>query len=178
MRTATLVFSSLVALGLSLAPSARPVEAQANASIVFVSRRPPRELSTNIRGWAMQNRVVTLAEDTEAHVWRVQLMAFCNREPRAAEVNLVFYKLEGRTRRYISSEPVALSAPNERIFFHNTVLHRGVGEFEPQNEYEVAITVGDSRGNNEIARGRINLTGPVERHSGVVDFTGSAPVLR
>jgi hypothetical protein len=44
--------------------------------------------------------------------------------------------------------------------------------------YEVAISVSDSRGQQEIARGRIGLTGVVERHSGVVDFTGAAPVVR
>ena len=40
-----------------------------------------------------------------------------------------------------------------------------------------AITVADSRGSTEIARGRIGLTGQVERHDGVVDFTSGAGVV-
>lgn len=163
-------------LGAGLALRSAASEAQSNGTIIFVSRRPPRELSANIRGWATANQVRALNEDTTSHVWRVQFMAFLAREPRSAEVNLVFYKLEGRTRRYISNEPVALSNPNERIFYHNTTLHRAAGEFEPMETYEVAITVADARGASEIARGRIGLVGQVERRGpGVVDFTQGTP---
>ncbi len=166
------------AAGLGAVLQVGPAKAQSNGVLVFVSRRPPRELNANIRGWATANQVRSFAEDTTSHVWRVQFMAFLSREPRSAEVNLVFYKLEGRTRRYISNEPVALSSPNERIFYHQTTLHRAAGEFEPMETYEVAITVADSRGNSEIARGRIALVGQVERRGpGVVDFTRGTPVV-
>ena len=77
-----------------------------------------------------------------------------------------------------SVQAIALTNPNEQVFFHQTVLHRSPDEFQPMENYEVAISVSDSRGQQEIARGRIGLTGVVERHSGVVDFTGAAPVVR
>ena len=63
------------------------------------------------------------------------------------------------------------------MFFHQTVLHRSPDEFQPMENYEVAITVNDSRGATEIARGRIGLVGVPDRHDGVVDFTGAAPVV-
>jgi len=167
------------ASGLGAVLGAGPAAGQSSGVLVFVRTRPPRELSANIRGWATANQVRAVSEDTASHVWRVQFMAFLTREPRSAEVNLVFYKMEGRTRRYISNEPVALTSPNERIFYHQTTLHRAVGEFEPMETYEVAITVADARGNSEIARGRIGLVGQVERRgNGVVDFTGGAPAIR
>ncbi len=156
--------------------------AQASAqagTIVFVSHRPPRELTGNIRGWANGNAVHAYTEDVTAHVWRVQFMAFLSRQPNAAEVTLVFYHVERNgTRRYVSNESVGLSSPTDRIFYHNTTLHRAPGEFEPMENYEVAITVSDARGAHEIARGRLGLVGEVERHSGVVDFTnGSGPMV-
>lgn len=147
-------------------------------AIVFTTRRPPRELLGNIRGWATSNIARTYAEDVSTHVWRLQFMAFLSRAPRSAEVTLVFYHLERNgTRRYVSNQPISLTDPNERVFFHQTVLHRSPDEFQPMENYEAAITVADSRGSTEIARGRIGLTGQVERHDGVVDFTSGAGVV-
>ncbi len=167
--------TGVAALGLR-SPDA---SAQANGTIVFVSRRPSREFLGNIRAWAQSVRVNSYAEDTTSHVWRVQFMAFLTRPPRTAEVNLVFYKLEGRSRHYITVEPIALSNPGEAIFYHQTILHRAPGEFEPMENYEMAITVADSRGSTEVARGRIGLVGQVERRAGVVDFTGAGgPTVR
>jgi hypothetical protein len=165
---------ALLALGALITAPQSSTQAQSNGSLIFVNRRPPREISGNIRAWAGSNAVRSYNEDTTSHVWRVQFMAFLARAPRTAEVTLVFYKLDGRTRRYITNESVSLSNPNDSIFYHNTVLHRGPDEFMPMENYEVAITVADSRGQHEIARGRIGLVGQVERHTGVVDFTGSS----
>ena len=159
------------ALAASMVTLPEAPHAQSNGAIVFVSRRPPRELHGNIRSWANGSRATSYAEDTTSHVWRVQFMAFLARAPGTREVTLVFYKLEGRTRRYISNESVSLSNPTDAIFYHQTVLHRGPDEFMPQENYEAAITVSDARGQHEIARGRIGLTGVIERRSGVVDFT-------
>ncbi len=153
-------------------------DAQSTGSLVFLNRRPPREFNGNIRAWATANRVQSVTEDVQSRVWRVQFMAFLSRPPRASEVNLVFYKVEGRTRRYVSTQSIALSNPGEQVFFHQTVLHRGPDEFQPMEHYEVAVTVADARGNHEVARGRIGLVGQVERREGVVDFTGAAPVVR
>jgi len=155
-----------------------PADAQGGAAIVFVSRRPPREIPGNIRAWATANRVTAAAEDTASHVWRVQFMAFLSRAPNASSVNVLFYHVQGSQRRYVFSEQVALSDPSSRIFFHQSLLHRSPDEFQPMENYEVAISVSDARGQHEIARGRIGLTGQVERRAGVVDFTGSAPVVR
>ena len=170
---------SILGLFLGAAALSLPgaVPAQSAGAIIFTSRRPPREMVGNIRGWASSNAVQSYAEDVQSHVWRVQFMAFLSRPPRAAEVTLVFYKVEGRTRRYVTNQSVSLTNPNDRVFFHQTVLHRSPEEFQPMEHYEVAITVADARGNTEIARGRIGLVGQVERHDGVVDFTGSAPVV-
>lgn len=165
--------------GAALVAPPRSTEAQSNGAIVFVNRRPPRELTGNIRAWANGSHVNSVSEDTASHVWRVQFMAFLARPPHTREVTLVFYKLEGRTRRYLSNESVSLSNPDDAIFFHQTVLHRGADEFQPMENYEAAITVSDARGQHEIARGRIGLVGVVERHSGVVDFTGAnGPTVR
>ncbi len=153
--------------------------AQAGAGVVFLTTRPPRDFRGNIRAWANQHRANSYNEDTTAHVWRVQFMAFCSRPPRAAEVTVSFFKIEGRNRRYITNESIALSNPNDAVFFHNTVLHRSPDEFMPMENYEVAISVATARGNTEIARGRIGLVGQVERRSGVVDFTGAnGPTVR
>ncbi len=171
-------------LALALAGSAivAPIsstDAQSGGAIVFVNRRPPRELHGNIRSWANAAHVTSYSEDTASHVWRVQFMAFLARPARTHEVTLVFYKVEGRTRRYLSNESVSLSNPDDSVFYHQTVLHRGADEFQPMENYEAAITVSDSRGQHEIARGRIGLVGVVERHQGVVDFTGAGgPTVR
>lgn len=165
-------------LGAAALTTTAHLPAQTAGSIVFTNRRPPREMVGNIRGWAGSNQVRTYAEDTQSHVWRVQFMAFLARAPRAVEVTLVFYKLEGRTRRYVTNQAIALTNPNDQIFYHQTVLHRGPDEFQPMENYEVAITVNDSRGATEIARGRIGLVGVPDRHDGVVDFTGAnGPVV-
>lgn len=153
------------------------VDAQ-GAGIIFVNRRPPRSMPGNIRTWAVANRVTAFAEDTTSQVWRVQFMAFLPRPPNVSGVNVIFYHVQGGRRRYVFSEQIALSDPSSRVFYHQAVLHRSPDEFQPMERYEVAISVADARGQQEIARGRIGLTGVVERHSGVVDFTGSAPVVR
>lgn len=158
--------------------TAHDATAQNTGSLVFLNRRPPREFNGNIRAWASANRVQAVSEDVSSHVWRVQFMAFLSRAPGASEVNLVFYKIDGNTRRYVSNQSVSLNDPSERVFFHQTVLHRGADEFQPMERYEVAVTVADARGNHEIARGRIGLVGQVEHREGVVDFTGAAPVVR
>lgn len=166
-----LVFS----LALLFATGEAPGQA-GTSSIVFVSTRPPRDLTGNIHGWASGHAVHSYVEDTQAHVWRVQFMAFLSRAPNASEVTLVFYHIErdrSNTRRYVRNEPVALSNPADRIFYHHTVLSRAAGEFEPMENYEVALTVADAHGNHEIARGRLGLVGQVERHDGMVDFTGA-----
>jgi hypothetical protein len=175
MNRRTLLGMFLGAAALSTTSS---LPAQSGGSIVFVARRPPRDLVGNIRGWAGSNQVRSYAEDVQSQSWRVQFMAFLARPPRAAEVTLVFYKLEGRTRRYITNQAISLSNPNDQVFFHQTVLHRSPDEFQPMENYEVAITVNDSRGASEIARGRVGLVGRPDRHDGVVDFTGAAPVVR
>ena len=155
------------------------VDAQSRGEVVFVTRRPPREISGNIRSWAGANQVRSYNEDTTAHVWRVQFMAFLSRPPNAAEVTLVFYEMNGRTRRFVTSQSIALSNPAERIFYHNTTLHRSPDEFQPMKEYQVAITVNDARGAREVAAGRVGLVGQVDRVGGVVDFTGNnGPTVR
>lgn len=165
-------------LGAAALTSTASLPAQTSGAIVFTSRRPPREMVGNIRGWATSNQARSYSEDTQSHVWRVQFMAFLARAPRAPEVTLVFYKLEGRTRRYVTNQSITLSNPNDQVFYHQTVLHRGPDEFQPMENYEVAITVNDSRGATEIARGRIGLVGVPDRHDGVVDFTGAnGPVV-
>lgn len=165
-------------LGAAALATTAPLPAQTSGSIVFTNRRPPRDFVGNIRGWATANQARTYTEDVQSHVWRVQFMAFLSRPPRAAEVTLVFYKVEGRTRRYITNQAIALTNPNDQVFFHQTVLHRSPDEFQPMENYEVAITVNDARGATEIARGRIGLVGVRDRHDGVVDFTGATPVVR
>ncbi|MDB4929989.1 MAG: hypothetical protein JWM10_2473 [Myxococcaceae bacterium] len=165
-------------LGAAALTTTAALPAQTTGSIIFINRRPPRELVGNIRAWAGSNQVRAYNEDVQSHVWRVQFMAFLARAPRAAEVTLVFYKLDGRTRRYITNQAVSLTNPNDQVFFHQTVLHRSPDEFQPMENYEVAITVNDARGATEIARGRIGLVGTPDRHDGVVDFTGGAPVVR
>ena len=165
-------------LGAAALTTTAALPAQTTGSIVFTNRRPPRDFVGNIRAWASSNLARTYPEDVQSHVWRVQFMAFLARPPRAAEVTLVFYKVEGRTRRYITNQAIALTNPNEQVFFHQTVLHRSPDEFQPMENYEVAITVNDSRGASEIARGRVGLVGIPDRHDGVVDFTGATPVVR
>ncbi len=165
---------ALCAASAVLATPPADVQAQSGGTIVFVRSRPPRDFRGNLRAWSAGVRAASYTEDTTSHVWRVQFVAFLPRAPRAAEVTLVFYKLEGRSRRYISNESVALSSPNEPIFYHQTTLHRGPDEFQPMENYEVAIAVADARGQHELARGRIQLIGEVERRgNGVVDFTGA-----
>jgi hypothetical protein len=168
---------------LALAPLGPGPDAQAGGgTLIFVSRRPPRELSSNIRGWASSNSVRAYNEDTTSHVWRIQFMAFLNRDPPSSTVNLSFYHVErdrARTRRYVYNEDVTLSNPPQRIFYHNTVLHRQAGQFDPMEEYDVSITYADARGNHELARGRVGLVGQVERHDGVIDFTNpNTPQVR
>jgi len=163
----------------SLASHPAPVRAQAGATIVFLNTRPPRDMRGNIRAWANSHRVTAYNEDTTSRVWRVQFMAFCSRPPRARDVTLSFFKIEGRTRRYITNESITLSNPDDAVFYHSTILHRGPDEFEPMENYEVTVAVADARGQTVIARGRIGLVGQVERRSGVVDFTtDGGPTVR
>ncbi|MEI8258073.1 MAG: hypothetical protein WCJ30_20545 [Deltaproteobacteria bacterium] len=149
--------------------------------LVFTTRRPPREMVGNIRGWANSNHATSYGEDTQSHVWRVNFMAFLARAPNTAEVTLAWFHIEAnRQRTFVpnSSEPISLSNPTDRIFFHSTALHRQAGEFEPMERYEAVLSANDARGQHEIARGQIGLAGQVEHHSGVVDFTGAAPTTR
>ena len=148
-------------------------------SIVFTSRRPPRDFVGNIRGWAGGARTGSYNENTQDKTWRVNFMAFLPRPPNAAEVILSWFHVEPNgVRRYITNEPIALGNPSERNFFHTTSLHRSPDEFQPMERYEAVLSVNDSRGARELARGAIQLIGQVERHQGVVDFTGAAPTVR
>ena len=169
----------LLVAGSALASHPGAADAQAANNIVFVSTRPPRDMRGNIRAWANAHRITSYNEDTTSHVWRVQFMVFCTRPPRARDVTLSFFKLEGRTRRYITNESITLSNPDDAVFYHSTILHRSPDEFQPMENYEVAVAVADARGQTVIARGRIGLVGVVERRSGVVDFTADGgPVAR
>jgi hypothetical protein len=164
------------ALALAIGGQAALGQARGGGSLVFTSRRPPRDLVSNIRRWAISNRVNSYNEDTQNHMWRVNFMAFLPRAPNAAEVTLAWFHIEpNRTRRYVSNEPIALSNPGERIFFHSTSLRRQAGEFEPMERYEAVLSVNTARGAQELARGQIQLIGQLERHDGVVDFTGATP---
>lgn len=151
-------------------------------TIVFVSRRPPRDIPRNFnpRAWANGSRTTSFTEDTQSHVWRVNFMAFLPRPPNAPEVILSWFHIEANgVRRYVSNEPIALSQPTERVFFHTTSLHRSPNEFQPMERYEAVLAVNTSTGARELARGSIQLVGEVERRgNGVVDFTGAQPVVR
>jgi len=147
--------------------------------LIFLARRPPRDLTGNIRGWCNSNRVASYQEDPQSHLWRVQFMAFFTRAPNAHEIILTWWHIErGGQRTYVSNEPISMGNPSERIFFFNTSLRRAVGQFQPQERYEAVLTVEGSRGATELARGRVELTGEIERHSGVVDFTQPSPTPR
>ncbi len=151
-------------------------QGRGGGSIVFVTRRPPREMVGNIRGWANSNRATSYNEDVAQHMWHVNFMAFFARAPNAAEVTLSWFHVErGGPGVYVSNEPIALGNPTDSIFFHTTTLRRAPGQFEPMERYEGVLTVNDARGSRTLARGTIQLIGQVERHSGVVDFTGSTP---
>jgi hypothetical protein len=150
-----------------------------SGTIVFVTRRPPRDFVGDVRGWAHSVHAVSYNEDTAAHVWRVSFMAFMPRPPNAAEVVLTWFHVErGGVGRYVSNEPIALADPTQRVLFHTTSLRRAPGEFEPLEHYEAVLSVNDARGARELARGQIELIGQLERHSGVVDFTHGPPTAR
>jgi hypothetical protein len=167
-----------LAVALVGAPSALAQRGAGGGAIVFTTRRPPRDFVGNVRGWANGVRATSYNEDTSAHAWRVNFMAFLPRAPNSAEIVLSWFHIEGNgVRRYITNEPIALANPTERILFHTTSLHRSAGEFEPLERYEAVLSVNDARGVRELARGQVQLIGQVERRSGVVDFTGSAPTV-
>jgi hypothetical protein len=159
-----------VLLGLlAIAPVA--LAQRGGAQIMFLARRPPRDLP-NIRAWASGNRTNSYNEDVSSHSWRVTFIMFLSRAPNVPEVTVSWFHIEpDRSRRYISNEPIALGNPSDRIFFFSTALHRGAGQFEPMENYEAVVSVNDSRGVHELGRGRVGLVGQVERRSGVVDFT-------
>ncbi len=172
------LFLSL-ALAMTLGSSVAFAQGRGGGTIVFLQRRPPRDLFGNIRAWAANNRATSYGEDTANHAWRVNFMVFLNRAPNVAEVIVSWFHIErDRTRRYVSNESISLANPGERIIFHSTSLHRAAGEFEPMENYEAVISLNDSHGVRELARGRVGLVGVVERHAGVVDFTGAQPVTR
>jgi hypothetical protein len=109
----------------------------------------------------------------------VNFMAFMPRAPNAAEIVLAWFHVErDGTRRYVANEPIALGNPSERIFFHTTTVRRAPGEFEPMERYEAVLSLNDARGARHLAHGTVQLNGQIERHSGVVDFTGATPVAR
>jgi hypothetical protein len=145
-------------------------------AIVFTTRRPPREYFGNVRGWASSVHTTNYNEDIQAHAWRVNFMAFLPHPPNSAEVTLSWFHIESSgVRTYVSNEPIALTDPRQRILSYTTSLHRAAGQFEPMERYEAVLSVNDSHGARELARGSLQLIGQVERHSGVVDFTGSTP---
>lgn len=53
-------------LGAAALTTTAPLSAQTSGSIVFTSRRPPRELVGNMRGWANANLARTYAEDVQS----------------------------------------------------------------------------------------------------------------
>lgn len=172
-RLAWFVVGSVMLALLAIAPHA--AAQRGGATVMFLQRRPPRDLP-NIRAWAASNRTTTYAEETTSHTWRVSFIVFLSRAPNVAEVTVSWFHIErDHSRRYISNEPIALGNPTDQIFFFSTALHRAAGEFEPMENYEAVLTVNDARGSRELGRGRVGLVGQVERHTGVVDFTGAAP---
>jgi hypothetical protein len=128
------------------------------------------------RGWASSVHTSSYNEDVQAHAWRVNFMVFLPRPPNAAEIVLAWFHVQaGGVATYVTNEPIALTDPTQRIIAYTTSLHRAAGEFEPMEHYEAVLSVNDSHGSRELARARIQLIGQVERHSGVVDFTGATP---
>lgn len=179
MRRLALSSALIAAVALVVGGQAALGQSRGGGVIIFTTRRPPRDFVGNIRGWANANRATSYNEDTQSHLWRVNFMAFLPRPPNSAEVILAWFHIErDRTRRYVTNEPIALSNPTERIFFHTTTLRRAPGEFEPMERYEAVLSVNTARGSSELARGQIQLVGQVERREGVVDFTGSTPTVR
>lgn len=145
-------------------------------TVIFLARRPPRDLVGNIRAWCNSNRAPHYDEDTTTHSWRINFMVFLPRPPGVRDVTLSWYRIErNRTERYLRNEQVGLSNPNEPIFFQSTVLTRQSGDIDPMERYVARISYSDARGEHMLARGEIQLRGQVEHRDGVVDFTGAQP---
>lgn len=176
-RRATIIGASTAAISLVLGE--KNAEAQrGGGSLIFLNARPPRDFNGDIRGWANAHRALAYEEDTANHVWQVKMFVFMARAPNVVSMTLTWFRVDGRVSRYLSNETVSVADPTQRILFHSTTVRRSAGEFDPMEQYEAQIAINDARGAREVARGRIRLNGQVERHSGVVDFTGAAPQVR
>jgi hypothetical protein len=168
-----------VVVSLSLVLGGQSAIAQrGGGTLTFLNARPPRDFHGDIRGWAAGHRATAYEEDTTNHVWRINMFVFMARPPNVVSLTLTWFRVDGRVSRYLSNETINVGDPTQRILFHTTTVRRSAGEFDPMEQYEAQISVNDSRGARELARGRIRLNGQVERHSGVVDFTGAQPQVR
>jgi hypothetical protein len=79
-----------------------------------------------------------------------------------------------------SKQAMALSRPGlDEVFFHQTVLHRSPDEFQPMENYEVAISVSTTPAASHGDRPRSHRSHRAwsSATTGVVDFTGAAPVV-
>jgi hypothetical protein len=173
-RRVMLVGAGASALGLVL--GGRDADAQRGNTLVFVTSRPPRDFVGDVRGWANARRATAYQEDVANHVWRINMFLFMARAPNAVSLTLSWFRVEGRSSRYLTNENINVSDPTQRILFHTTTVRRAAGEFDPMEQYEAQITVNDARGARELGRGRVRLEGIVERRGpGVVDFTRPNP---
>lgn len=164
------------ALALVLGGREALAQRRGGGSITFVTGRPPRFFTGDIRAWAGGHRTAAFQEDTANHVWRINMFVFMARPPNAVSLTLTWFRVQGRVSRYISNETINVADPDQRILLHSTTLRRTPGDIDPMETYEAQISINDARGARELARGRVRLEGVVEhRGNGVVDFTRETP---
>ena len=175
-RRHKMVGAAVAALSLVIGGQSAIAQRGGGSSLVFLNARPPRDFHGDIRGWANGHRAQAYEEDTTNHVWRINMFVFMARAPNVVSLTLTWFRVDGRVSRYLSNETVNVGDPTQRILFHTTTVRRSAGEFDPMEQYEAQISLNDSRGARELARGRIRLNGQVERRvGGVVDFTRPTP---
>ena len=168
---AALMGGLLVAAGHGTLLDPAPAEAQRLRAQVFVTQhRIPRD--TSERGlirFARGHRARALRETTDENIaereWRANMVTSFNRPVGDLEFQVLFYELEGNTRRFLGPPlSTMISDRDQKTFLQRLRLERP--RFQPDKRYELVVVVR----RQEVGRARFETRGEEIRHTGEVNF--------
>ncbi len=166
-----LVGGFLAAAGPGTLVEPAPAEAQRLRAQVFITQhRIPRDTSERglirfARGHRARNLRETTDENIAEREWRANMVTSFSRPVGDLEFQVLFYELEGNTRRFLGPPlSTMISDRDQKTFLQRLRLERP--RFEPDKRYELVVVVR----HQEVGRARFETRGEEIRHTGEVNF--------
>lgn len=164
--------AALVALaGAGSLLDASDAEAQRlRAQVYLTQHRIPRSVSERgLIGFARGHRARRLAETSDENIaereWRANMVTSFNRPVGDLEFQVLFYELEGNTRRFLGPPlSTMISDRDQKTFLQRLRLERP--RFAPDKRYELVVVVR----RQEVGRARFETRGERVQHTGEVTF--------